>query len=190
MYPVFATRSYTYTRAHSRMRVPTRLRTHARARIGGAAAHNGPPRTDDPAESVPPAVARRPGRKRGAYRGQCGDRGGAPRADVRAERRRRVERLRAEPPAVDADRTRSHVSARMRGSPIAHAHTRARTDAARARVCAAGLHRRSVHRCSQTRMDIDTCMQCVYVHSTQRPAPHRRPGRARPAARWRAAGPE
>ena len=39
----------------------------------------------------------------GAYRLQRGDRGGVPRADVRVERRRRGERLRAEPPAVDAD---------------------------------------------------------------------------------------
>ena len=39
----------------------------------------------------------------GAYLGQRGDRGGVPRADVRVERRRREERLRAEPPAVDAD---------------------------------------------------------------------------------------
>ena len=44
-----------------------------------------------------------PGRKGGAYRVQRGDRGGVPRADVRVERRRRQERLRAEPAAVDAD---------------------------------------------------------------------------------------
>jgi hypothetical protein len=98
---------------------------HTRARIGGAAAHNGPRRTDVPAERVPPAVARRPGRKGGAYLIQEGDRGGVPRADVRVERRRRVERLQAEPPAVHADGRRSHVTARMRARPIAHAHTRA-----------------------------------------------------------------
>jgi hypothetical protein len=46
IYPVSATRSYTYTRGRPHMRVPTRLST--RARIGGAAAHNGPRRIDDP----------------------------------------------------------------------------------------------------------------------------------------------
>jgi hypothetical protein len=45
-----------------------------------------------------------------------------------------------------------------------HTHTRALTDAARGRVCAAGPHRRPVHRCSQPRMDIDSCMHCVYIH--------------------------
>ncbi len=49
-----------------------------------------------PAERVPPAVARRPGRKGGAYPLQRGDRGGVPRADVRVERRRPMERLRAD----------------------------------------------------------------------------------------------
>ena len=39
----------------------------------------------------------------GAYPGQRRHRRGVPRADVRVERRRRLERLRAEPPAVDAD---------------------------------------------------------------------------------------
>jgi hypothetical protein len=58
---------------------------------------------------------------------------------------------------------RSHVSARMRGRPIAH-HTRARTGAARGRACAAGAHWRFVHRGSQTRMDIDTCMHCVHIY--------------------------
>jgi hypothetical protein len=148
--------------------------------------------------------------KGGAYLGQRGDRRGVPRADVRVERRRRGERLRAEPHAVDADgralacvgadacapklgtraHTRAHTDAarvlnlnlnlnrgRRRRNALAcvgadacapklgtRAHTRAHTDAARERVCAAGLHRRSVHRCSQTRMDIDTCMQDVYIH--------------------------
>ncbi len=79
------------------MRVPTRLRTHTRKHIGGAAAHNGPRRIEHPAERVPPAVALRPGRKGSAYRKQRGDTRGVPRADVRVERRRRLERLRAEP---------------------------------------------------------------------------------------------
>jgi hypothetical protein len=142
------------------------VRTHMRARIGGAAAHNGRRHIDDP-----PSASRsggvRPGRKGGAYIGQKGDTRGVPRADVRVERRRTVERLRAEPPAVDADETRSHVSRRMRGRPIAHAPTRVRTDAARGRVCAAGPHRRSVRRCSQARMDVDTCMHHVYICYTR-----------------------
>jgi hypothetical protein len=117
------------------MRVPTRLRTHAQARIGSAAAHNGPRRTDDPAERVPPAAARRSGRRGGAYPVQRGDTCRVPRADVRVERRRRVERLQAEPPANHADGGRAHVSARMRVRPIAHAHTRAPGRSTCARVC-------------------------------------------------------
>ncbi len=139
---------------------------HTRARASAvAAAHNGPRRIDDPAERVPPAVARRPGRRGGANPGQVGDTRGVPRADVRDERRRLHECLRAEPRAVDADARRSHVSARIRARPsLAHSHTRARMDAASEHMCAAGRHRRSVHRFSQPRMDIDTCMHWVYVH--------------------------
>ena len=47
-----------------------------------------------PAERVRRSARRRAGS--GAYRGQRGDARGVPRADVRVERRRRVERLRAE----------------------------------------------------------------------------------------------
>ncbi len=50
----------------------------------------------------------------GAYRGQRCDRRGVPRADVRVERRRGEERLRAEPLAVDADGKCLHVTARIR----------------------------------------------------------------------------
>jgi hypothetical protein len=39
------------------------------------------------------------------------------------------------PHAVDADGTRSHVSARMRARPIARAHARAHGRSKRARVC-------------------------------------------------------
>ena len=50
------------------------------------------------------AIKRIDGRaESGAYIVQRGDRRGVPRADVRVERRRRLERLPAEPPAVDAD---------------------------------------------------------------------------------------
>jgi hypothetical protein len=141
---------------------PTRVRASAvPPRTTGRAASNA-------RRSRPAAGVRRPGpEKGGAYIGQRGDGRGVPRADVRVERRRMLERLRAEPPAVHADGTRSHVSARMRRSPIPHAHTRARArapDAARARVCAAHPHRRFVRRCSQPRMDMDTCMHHVYIH--------------------------
>jgi hypothetical protein len=113
------------------MGAPTHLRTHAHRRS--------PPRTTARAASNtrrarPACTGAPPGRKAGAYLIQRGDRGGVPRADVRVERRRTLERLRAEPPAVHADRTRSHVSARMRGRPIPHAHTRARTQHVRSRV--------------------------------------------------------
>ncbi len=43
-------------------------------------------------------------------------------------------------------------------------HTHAHMDAARGRVCAEGPHRRSARRCSQTRMDIDTCMHHVSIY--------------------------
>jgi hypothetical protein len=44
-----------------------------------------------------------------------------------------------------------------------HMHTRAHRDAARGRVCGAGPHRRSLHRCSQPNMDIDTCKHGVHI---------------------------
>jgi hypothetical protein len=66
-----------------------------------------------------------------------------------------------EPHPVDADGTRLHGSARMRGRPIAHAHT----DAAHGRVCAAarigdpfvGVARRAW-------IWIHACMRGVYIH--------------------------
>jgi hypothetical protein len=68
MYPVFATRSYTYTRGHPRMRVPTRLRIHTRPRrIGGPAAHNSPSRIDDPPSASRLRWRAARGRKGGAY---------------------------------------------------------------------------------------------------------------------------
>ncbi len=77
-----------------RKQVPPRART--RARIGCAAAHNRPRCIEArPSASGTPAVARRRA-EGGAYLGQRGDRGGVPRADVRVELRRHVERLRTE----------------------------------------------------------------------------------------------
>ena len=108
--------------------------THAHVRIGGAAGLNcrassktdraRPPRCALPAES-------------GAYIEQRGDRCGIPCADVGVERRRRVERLRAEPPAIHADGRRSHVWARMHRRPIAHEHTSEHGRSTWARVCGA-----------------------------------------------------
>ncbi len=64
-----------------------------------------------------------------AYLAQRGNRRSVPRADVRVERRRRGERLRAEPHAVHADRKGSHVSAQIRERPKTHAHALTRMDA-------------------------------------------------------------
>ena len=70
----------------------------------------------------------------GAYVGQRGDSRGVPRADVRVERRREGECLRAEPPAVDAD---GKAPARFGADAWApnRTRTRAHTDAHVRRVC-------------------------------------------------------
>ncbi len=104
--------------------------TSAHARIGGAATHNRPRLFEGPpSASATPAVARR-GAEIGAYRGQRGNGRGVPCADVRVEHRHRVQRLRAEPLAVDADGKSSHVAARVTWAPIltrARARARAHT---------------------------------------------------------------
>jgi hypothetical protein len=150
---------HTWTPAHARAHTFC-AHTHARAHRRRRRAQRPAPHRR-PGRARPACGGAPPGRKGSAYRGQRGDRGGVPRADVRVERRRILERLRAEPRAVRADR---NALARFGADAQSHTHTRARTDAARARVCAAGAHRRSVHRCSQPRMDVDTCMRCVYIH--------------------------
>jgi hypothetical protein len=142
---------HTYTHIHTyipsllRAAIPTHVDAracagpqvcaHTRARLGGRRRAQRPAPHRRPAEHVPPAVARRPGRKGGAYIVPRDDRRSVPRADVRVECRRIVERLRAEPPAVHADGTRSHASAWMRGRPIAHANTRARARTQHVRAC-------------------------------------------------------
>ncbi len=98
--------------------------------------------------------------KGGAYSVQIGDRRGVPRADVRVERRRRLERLRAEPRRVDADGGRSHVSARMRARPIAHARARAWTQHVRA--CGASSASSAPAR-DRTRMQEHT--HAYYLHT-------------------------
>ncbi len=81
------------------------------------------------------ACGARPGPKRRPHPLHVRHRRGVPRADVRVERLRVVERLRAEPPAVHADGTRWHVSARMHARPIARAHARAHGCSTWAREC-------------------------------------------------------
>jgi hypothetical protein len=63
---------------------------HAHTYIGGAAAHNGRAALQT-GRAHPPERA-----ESGAYRSQVRDGGGVPRADVRVEGRRRLERLRAD----------------------------------------------------------------------------------------------
>ncbi len=118
---------------------PAHARAHMSANTSASAHRRSLPRTTARAASNarrarPTRTGAPPGRQGGAYIGQRGDTGGVPRADVRVECRRHEERLRAEPPAVHADSTRSHASARMRGRPIPHAHARAQAQHVRARV--------------------------------------------------------
>ncbi len=100
----------------------------------------------------------RVGRKGGAHIGQVGDTRGVPHADVRVERRRRVERLASRATrgprrqhalacvgavAWAPNRTRTHARARAQTQ-----HVRARVRLRNTRACAAGPHRRSVRPCS------------------------------------------
>jgi hypothetical protein len=87
--------------------LPTRTRVYVEMRMYGC-------RTSNTDRARPPRCA--PPAGSGAYIAQRGDGGGVPRADVCVERRV-VERLRAEPHAVDADGKGSHVSARIRVLP-------------------------------------------------------------------------
>jgi hypothetical protein len=111
------TNIHTYNPSFVSAAVPTHVHTracthpHVCACIGGPAAHTGPRRTDDPPIASRLRWPRRPGRRGGAYISQRGDRSDVPRADVRVERTRLAESLRAEPPAVDAGGGRSHVTA-------------------------------------------------------------------------------
>ncbi len=123
MYPVFRTRSSTYTCGHPRMRVPTCF------------AHNDPRRIDDPPSASRP-------RWRAARAGKA-----AHTSDNRVTRAVFHAPMSAlnvvavwnacepNPQAIDADGKSSHVSARMRARPIAHAHTRAHGGSMWARVC-------------------------------------------------------
>ncbi len=65
-----------------------------------------------------------------------------------------------EPPAVHRRREGARMCRRGCKRARSHTHTRARTDTARGRVCAAGWHRRSVRRCSQTRY---MHASCIYI---------------------------
>ena len=123
------------------MRVPTRLRTLARACASAvAAAHNGPRRIDAPAERVPPAVARRraekPARTETMFDTDAVFH--APMSALNAD---------AEWNACEPSNTRSTTDGKACARVGVDAwapnrtRTRARTDAARGRVCAAGPHR-------------------------------------------------
>jgi hypothetical protein len=108
---------------------PAQPSAYTSARIRRAAAHNRPRRIED----RPSAVLRRPRwhaarAESGAYIVQLSDRRSVPRADVRVERRRRAERLRAE-----AARGRRRRKALARAARITWAPILTR---ARARTCA------------------------------------------------------
>ena len=135
IYPVFRTRSYTDARGRPHMRVPTRLRTHTRARIGGAAAHNGPRRTDDP-----PSASRlrwratRAGKAAHTLFNEVIDAVfHAPMFALNADAAWNA--CAPNHPRSTPTGRRSHVSARMRARPIAHAQTRAHGHSTRAREC-------------------------------------------------------
>ena len=93
------------------------LTGETRARIGGAAAHTGRACVGDR-----PSAVRRGARwaGSGAYEEQHRDSRGVPRADVRVEGRRRVERLRAETATLGGGGKCLHASARMRARPRTH----------------------------------------------------------------------
>jgi hypothetical protein len=136
--------------AHASARTCSHARAHRRRRRAQPAA---PHRS--PAERVR-HCARRPGRK-GAYIGQVHDTRGVPRADVRVERRSRLERLRAEaargPRRRDARARFERRCVRAETRP----HPRARTSAQHVR--ASGAHARigdpTLH--VATRRDVATC---------------------------------
>ena len=112
------------------------MHTHTLARTRTSAA---PPRTTAaprprPTGARPPPDARGP--KGGAYIGQRRDGGGVPRADVRVERRRKVERLRADDARIGGVKS-SHTLARMRARP--RTHDRAR-ECKHARLAAYAAH--------------------------------------------------
>jgi hypothetical protein len=141
------------THGHTRACARPHVCAHVRARIGGPAAHNGPRRTDDPAERVPPAVARRPGRKGGAYIAKVGDTRGVPRADVRVERRRLGERLRAEATRGPRRRkARARVGADAWAPNRTRTHARAQTQHVRACVRRARIGDPFIGAASRARM--------------------------------------
>jgi hypothetical protein len=133
------------------------MRTRTHAHIGGAAAHNDRACVDDR-----PSAVRRGARRAGsgAYEGQRRDGGSVPRADVRVEGRRRLERLRAENTTLGGGGKCSHASARMRARP--RTHTRARAHA-RLGACAAHVRhgdtrvRRSAYRAG--------CVHVLYTNT-------------------------
>ncbi len=125
--------AHTWAPAHARAHTSA----HTRARASAV-----PPRTTARAASTtPPRASRLRWRaaragEGGAYIGQRGDARGVPRADVRVERRRRLERLRAEPPAVHAGgKALARVGAHARAPDRAHTRARALGRSTQARAC-------------------------------------------------------
>jgi hypothetical protein len=114
--PSFLRAPFMHTWTPAQASAYTCVRTRARASAV-------PPCRIEDRPSASAAVARRRP-KSGAYRVQVADARGVPRADVCVERRSPVERLRAEPHAVvHAGGKDSHVWARIRVPPNAHART-------------------------------------------------------------------
>jgi hypothetical protein len=134
----------------------THARAHRRCR----------PRTTGRAASMPsrarpeqmrwPCGGAPPGRKGGAYIGQRGDRHGVPRADVRVERIRTVEYLRAGAPRGPRRSDSARMCRREYVRARTHTHTRAHISG-HVRVRAARIHQRSDPPCSDAH-------RCGYVH--------------------------
>jgi hypothetical protein len=117
-----------------------------------------------PTERSPPRCAR--GLESGAYREQRRNGGGVPRADVRVEGGRRLERLRAEAATLSRDRDarrRREVLARVeRGCGLAHAHTRARASThAWARTCRMSALATRAYDYRRARQGV--CMECIQI---------------------------
>ena len=121
------------------------------------------PRRVEDRPSASAAVARRRP-KSGTYPGQVADARGVPRADVCVERLSRGERLQAEPHAVHAGGKGSHVWARIRVPPNAHARTLTRARMSDVGVCVGHARIGDAFFYEAMRMDIDMCIYHEYKY--------------------------